>query len=143
MYLAQPEAACVAEFVRMAEATGAAPDALLRRGREMHDIDVSDLPVLDLTDAGALDHVGLTLDDISDDDWSACQAVGEAAHFLGMAGIAAPSATAVGIVVAAFETRVAAGQLTLAESRPFTPTSGRATSGASSATSAPPFGAPS
>lgn len=119
MYLAQPEAACVAEFVRMAEATGAAPDALLRRGRELHYVDVAGLPVLDLTEDGALDHVGLTLDDVSDDDWSACQAVGEAVHFLGMAGIVAPSATAVGIVVAAFEIRVAPGQLTLTESRPF------------------------
>lgn len=119
MYLAQPEAACVAEFVRMAEAMGVAPDALLRRGRELHDIEVDGLPVLDLTKNGALDHVGLTLDDVDDDDWSACQAIGEAAHFLGMAGIAAPSATQVGLVVAAFETRVAAGQLTLTASRAF------------------------
>lgn len=85
----------------------------------MHHVEVAGLPVLDLTEEGALDHVGLTLDDVSDDDWSACQAIGEAVQFLGMAGIVAPSATAVGIVVAAFEMRVAPGQLTLTESRPF------------------------
>ena len=96
----------MAEFVRMAETTGAAPEALLRRGRKLHDVEVTGLPVLDLTAHGALDHVGLRLDDIADDDWSACQAVGEAAHFLGVTGIVAPSATQVGIIVVAFETRV-------------------------------------
>lgn len=103
----------------MAETTGAAPEALLRRGRELHDVQVAGLAVLDLTADGALDHVGLTLEDIADDDWSACQAVGEAAHFLGMAGITAPSATRAGIVVAAFETLVAPGQLTVLQSRQF------------------------
>ena len=103
----------------MAGSTGAAPEALLRRGRELHDVVVNSLPVLDLTAEGALDHVGLTMDDLADDDWAACQAVGEAAHFLGMAGIAAPSATGFGVVLAAFETRVGPGQLTVAQSKPF------------------------
>jgi RES domain-containing protein len=119
VYLAQPEAACVAEFVRMAEATGASPQALLRRGRELHDVEVAGLPVLDLTADGALDHVGLTPEDVGDDDWLPCQAVGEAAHFLGVAGIAAPSATRLGIVLAAFENRVGPGQLTVLQSKPF------------------------
>lgn len=69
------------------------------------------LPLIDLTSTEALDHVGLTLDDVQDDDWTACQAVGQAAHFLGMAGVAAPSATGVGLVIAAFEDRLTTGQL--------------------------------
>lgn len=55
--------------------------------------------------------LGLTLEDVEDDDWTVCQAVGEAAHFLALAGVAAPSASGVGLVVAAFEDRVKAGHL--------------------------------
>ncbi|HUP69476.1 MAG TPA: RES domain-containing protein [Acidimicrobiales bacterium] len=111
IYLAQPEKSCMAELARSAERGGFPLRALLRRGRELHTMDVQKL-LLDLRSAEALDHVGLTLDDVEDDDWGACQAIGEAAHFLAMAGVAAPSATGVGFVIAAFEDRVKAGQLT-------------------------------
>lgn len=113
IYLAQPERSCMAELARAAERGGFPLRALLRRGRQLHTLEVRGLPVLDLTSAEALDHVGLTLEDVEDDDWTACQAVGEAAHFLAMAGVAAPSATGVGLVVAAFEDRVKAGHLAL------------------------------
>lgn len=117
VYLARPESACVAELVRLAERTGIAPEALVARGWEMHDVQVNAVPVLDLTIEGALDHVGLEQDDIGGDDWSACQAVGEAAHFLGIAGVAAPSATGNGLVLAVFETRVEHGRLAPVETR--------------------------
>jgi len=111
IYVARPEKTCMAELARSAERGGFPLRALLSRGRELHTIDVQALPVLDLTSADALDHVGLTLEDVQGDDWIACQAVGQAAHFLAMAGVAAPSATGGGLVVAAFEDRVKAGQL--------------------------------
>lgn len=111
IYVAQPEKSCMAELARLAERGGFPLRALLSRGRELHTMEVRELPVLDLTSAKALDHVGLTLEDVEGDDWTACQAVGEAAHFLAMAGVAAPSATGVGLVVAAFEDRVKPGQL--------------------------------
>ncbi len=111
IYMAQPEKSCMAELARSAERGGFPLHALLSRGRELHTMEVRELPVLDLTSAEALDHVGLTLEDLQDDDWTACQAVGEAAHFLAMAGVTATSATGVGLVVAAFEDRVKAGQL--------------------------------
>lgn len=89
IYLAQPEKSCLAELARAAERGGFPLSALLRRGRQLHTMEVRELPVLDLTSAEDLDHVGLTLEDVEDDDWTACQAVGEAAHFLAMAGLAA------------------------------------------------------
>jgi len=43
-------------------------------------------------DAAARNHVGLDLDDIADDDRTACQAVGQSADFLQLQGVLAPSA---------------------------------------------------
>lgn len=111
IYLAQPVGTCVLEFARMAEATGAAPASLIRRGWQLHRVEVVGLPVLDLRSTESLHHVGLDVEDIGDDDWTACQTVGEAAHFLSYAGIVAPSATGSGLVVAAFEDRIEPGQL--------------------------------
>lgn len=113
IYMAQPVKSCMAELHRAADRGGFPVPALLRRGRELHELELHDLPVLDLTSTTALDHVGLTLEDVEDDDWTACQAVGQAAHFLGIAGIAAPSASGVGVVVAAFEERVKSRQIAL------------------------------
>jgi RES domain-containing protein len=119
VYLAAPERACAAEFSRMADRVGAPARALLERGRDLHRLVVEDLPVLDLTPEDTLDHVGLSPDDVADDDFAACQAVGQAAHFLAYGGVMAPSATGVGVVVAAFEDRVRPGQVRLMETVPF------------------------
>jgi len=69
---------------------------------------------MDLTTPVALDAVGLTNDDIADPDWSACQRVGNAVQYLGIAGLLAPSATGVGHVLAVYEPHLRAGQLHLA-----------------------------
>jgi RES domain-containing protein len=103
IYLASPRAACVGEFHRMA--AGQASGAKSFLPRTIHHIQVVDLPVLDLS-GDRLSDVDLTIDDIADDDWSSCQVVGEAAHFLGAAGLVAPSATGAGLTIAVFETRV-------------------------------------
>lgn len=58
--------------------------------------------------------------DIDDDDWTACQAVGQAAHFLNFGGVLAPSASGAGLVLAAFENRVGPGRLSLRETQPLT-----------------------
>lgn len=111
IYLAQPRATCLAEFGRMAEANGMDPLAMLGRPFDLHTVEVSDLALLDLREEKALRHVGLAPEDIRDDDWTACQTVGHAAYFLDMSGIVAPSATGIGLVIAAFETRLRSGQL--------------------------------
>ena len=120
IYLAHPVAACLGEVERTAESQGTTPDVLLRAAYTLHEVAVTDLPILDLREDQALAHVGLTTADIADPDWTACQAIGNAAWFLGLGGVLAPSATGEGFVLAAFETRVA-GYLTVARSEPLTP----------------------
>lgn len=81
---------------------------------------VSDLEVLDLREPPALNRVGLELDDITDEDWTACQAVGQSADFLQYGGVIAPSATGVGRVLALFEARIVPGQLAVEHSEQLT-----------------------
>lgn len=123
LYLATPLTSCLAELRRMANGQGLEVVDLLRgrRLRELHTIEVRDAQVLDLRESTALARVGLEPSDIADDDWSGCQAIGQAAHFLGLGGILAPSATGVGNVFAAFESRLQPGQLSLSKSEPLTP----------------------
>lgn len=111
IYLSQPRTACVAEFHRMAQGQARGPSSFLPR--TVHRINVTDLLVVDLTGDG-LGDVGLDINDIGADDRSPCQLVGEAAHFLGAAGVVAPSATGLGLTIAVFETRVR-GQLVIVD----------------------------
>lgn len=115
IYLAQPVTTCLGELDRLAAASGVTPGDLLRASRALHTIEVHDVPILDLREEAALQYVGLSLEDIRDDDWTACQTVGHAAYFLEMAGVVAPSATGNGLVVAIFEGRAGPGQLTVAQ----------------------------
>jgi RES domain-containing protein len=73
--------------------------------RAIHEVRVSEIAVLDLR-GDRLGDVGLEARDVRSDDWSACQLVGQAAHFLGAAGLVAESATNEGLTIAVFETRV-------------------------------------
>ncbi len=93
---------------------------MLRRGLSLHELTVQGMQVLDLRAPDALASVGLMREDIADDDWTRCQAIGHAAFFLDFDGVLAPSATGVGVVLAAFETRLEAGQLRLVNSQPLT-----------------------
>jgi RES domain-containing protein len=115
IYLAQPLTTCLREFDRLAEANDLDPITMLTSPRSLHTIEVHTLPVLDLREPDHLAYVGLSPDDIADEDWTACQAVGHAAYFLDMGGLVAPSAIGHGLVIAAFETRVIANQLTITE----------------------------
>jgi RES domain-containing protein len=117
IYLAQPMSTCLDEFARLALAANQSPEDMLRSPRELHTVNVTDLRVLDLRQEQNLDYVGLRLDDIRDDDWTACQSIGHAAFFLNYGGIAAPSATGAGLVIAAFESRLESGQLKLIETK--------------------------
>jgi len=53
-----------------------------------------------------LETVGLGLEALKSNDAGACQAVGEAAHYLGLEALVAPSATEAGFVVAVFIDRL-------------------------------------
>lgn len=115
IYLATPEDACVAEFMRLAK--GQANGAQSFLPRDLHELSVFDLQVLDLRSATAQRSVGIGLAAIEDPNRLACQTIGEAAQYLGFQGILAPSATRIGLVVAAFERQVRRGQLVLRSTR--------------------------
>lgn len=120
IYLAEPAAACAGELERLAQSQGLTVADLIAASRTLHTVAVQKLPVLDLRDDAARQKVGLDLADIADDDLTACQSVGQAAHFLNFGGILAPSATGIGLVLAAFESRLRPGQLTALTAQPFT-----------------------
>lgn len=120
VYLAVPLAACLGEVERTARSQGTTPEVMLLAKYFLHTIGIEAIPILDLRTDEALAHVGLTRADIEDPDWTACQSVGNAAWFLGHAGVLAPSATGEGVVLAAFETK-ASPFLTLSESEALTP----------------------
>lgn len=119
-YLAQPVATCMGELERTAAAAGTQASSRIRAGLSLHTLQATALEVLDLTEPSALNHVGLDAEDLTDEDWTACQAVGHAAHFLGYDGVLAPSATGTGLVIAAFEARLGQGQLEVVTSEVLT-----------------------
>src|SRR5688572_19192957 len=49
--------------------------------------------------------------DLEDDDWTACQAVGNTVQYLGYVALFAPSATRAGDVITVYEPYLRAGQL--------------------------------
>ena len=116
IYLAFPVTTCLAEFVRMAESQPGGVEAF--QPRQLHEIEVTGLGVLDLTRSGARDAVGIDLADTEGDDWSRCQSIGWHAHYLGVQAILAPSATRIGSVLAVYERNVKRGQLTLVGTKP-------------------------
>lgn len=107
LYLAQTKAAAAAEFFRLAEKQGMDASALLPRRVYRYSVELS--AVLNLTDPQALEAVELIPSDISDDDPTKCQSIGDAAHYAGFEGVMAPSASGVGVVVAVFFDQVKAG----------------------------------
>ena len=120
VYLALPLACCLAEADRMAKSQQVTIADLITAGRTLHTVDVRDVDLLDLRPPERLDAVGLEPADVLDDDWTPCQQVGQAAWFLGRAGIIAPSATGDGDVVALFEQRLRPGHVTVTDSSPLT-----------------------
>lgn len=94
LYTASDPGVAAAEIGRTAERYGVAVESLLPRN--LTTIRVSLVRVLDLTEDSVLTLVPLPLAAASDDDLRLCQAVGDAAHYLGFEAILAPSAAAPG-----------------------------------------------
>lgn len=101
IYLATSTEVCIAEFIRMADRQAKGTQSFLPR--DLHIIEVKNLQLLDLRSASALAAVGLTGADLTDETWSACQAVGAATHLVGRHGLLVPSAAGVGDNLVVFE----------------------------------------
>jgi RES domain-containing protein len=100
LYLALERETTVREFYRLAKRQGRVPEDFLPR--RMYRYDVALAAVLDLGDASTRTAVHLSGSELSADDAGKCQQIGEAAHYLGLEGILAPSATGEGTVLAVF-----------------------------------------
>ncbi|HMO96384.1 MAG TPA: RES domain-containing protein [Tepidiformaceae bacterium] len=116
IYLAQPEAACVAEFTKVAESQPGGRTGFLRP--IVHEVYVEGLTVLNLRTNATRAAVGLSLAAIMAPDHTACREVGYAASYLGVHAIVAPSSTGVGSVVAVYELNIRPAQLTVVRSYP-------------------------
>jgi RES domain-containing protein len=100
LYLASTEATAVAEVERGFAVQGRSlRDAI---GLVIYEYEVDIHSVLDLTSTESMTAVGLATESISSPDRSACQAVGDAAHFVGLEAIRAPSAAGNDETVALF-----------------------------------------
>ena len=95
------------------------------RPRELAAIRVALTRVLDLRSGRARRALGVTLSDLTDDDPSVAQAIGEAAQHLGYEAIVAPSATGTGDVIAIFlMNRAPESSIELVETREYVPKAG-------------------
>ncbi len=70
--------------------------------RRLYHYDIRLASVLNLADEAAREELGLSDEALVADDLTACQEVGEAAHYAGFEAILAPSATGSGLVLAVF-----------------------------------------
>lgn len=90
----------VAEVVRKAKRAGFAPEDLMPRRLVTYSVELQ--RVLDLSAEPNRQLTGFSLDVVTDDDLRICQAIGEAAHYMGLEAILAPSAATAGSALSIF-----------------------------------------
>lgn len=100
LYLASTRETAVAEVERSFAVQGRSLREAV--GLVVYEYEVELQAVLDLTAVSALEVVGLTLDSVRASDRAPCQAVGDAAHFVGLEAIRAPSAAGSDDTIALF-----------------------------------------
>jgi RES domain-containing protein len=106
LYLALERETTFNEFYRLAARQGRAPEDFLPR--RMYRYEVALGAVLDLRDPNARASLHLNDADLTANDASKCQEIGESTHCLGLEGILAPSAAGLGTVLAVFFDRLRA-----------------------------------
>lgn len=100
LYLGLDVQTVAAEFARAARRQGLSPEQFLPR--ELCTIRVSLDALLDLRSEESRQAIELSDEQLRADDPARCRDVGEAAHYLGLEGVLAPSATGAGTVLAVF-----------------------------------------
>lgn len=106
LYLALDQGAAVAEFHRLAARQLRDPTDFLPRRMYRYEVALS--AVLDLREDAKRRQLGLGDAELVASDPVACRSIGEAAQYLGIEAILAPSATGTGIVLAVFYDRLRA-----------------------------------
>ena len=97
IYLAVPVETCLAELRRAATEQARGLASILPR--ELHTISVVGQNVINVAGLESQNTAGVNADELRSDVWAPCQTIAEAAHFLGLHRVAAPSATGIGLVV--------------------------------------------
>lgn len=104
LYVGMTEDVVAAEFRRLARRSGRSTADFLPR--QLYEIDVRLQLVLDLTDGGHVAALEIDAADLVSDDLTTCQALGDAAHYLGTEAVLAPSAAGAGVALAVFTDRL-------------------------------------
>jgi RES domain-containing protein len=107
LYICRTRPCVVAELRRLGERQAIGVEGLLPRHLYRYDIRLD--RVLDLTNAGVREEVGLGLEVLTGPDWAACQDIGTTAHALGVQAILSPSAAGVDDVLALFAQHIGLG----------------------------------
>ncbi len=107
LYTALDRATVVAELERSARRQGLSIRDFLPRDEVTYTISLQ--RVLDLGVASNRAALGLERSDIVGLDWAPCEAVGEAAHYVGFEALLAPSSTSTGQALALFLGRLVIG----------------------------------
>jgi RES domain-containing protein len=106
LYTATDIGTAALEVLRTAAKLGISEQDLLPRN--LVTIVVSLNRILDLTDAAVRQEAGISTAVLKDDDTRICQAIGDAAHYLGFEGVLANSAAGPGETLAIFLNRLRA-----------------------------------
>jgi len=104
LYLALDRPTMLAELKRTARRFGIPPEGLLPRA--VYRCDIALHSCLDLREESSLKSASLSLNAIRSDNRRRCQEVAMAAHYLGLEGLLAPSATGAGFTIAIFTDRL-------------------------------------
>ena len=119
IYLALPVSTCMGEVERAAEARHLTVERMLSVPHNLHELQVTEIDVLDLRSEATRQQVGFAPEDLAS-EWDICQSVGHAAWFLELGGVLAPSAIGEGLTLALFEHRVRPGDVSLVRTEPLT-----------------------
>jgi RES domain-containing protein len=109
LYTAFDRLTMKAELERAARRQGLLAADFLPRDEVTHAVELQ--RVLDLVNASNLRAVDLDPGRLASMDWADCQAVGDAAHYVGFEGIMSPSATGAGTILAIFLDRLLLGSI--------------------------------
>ena len=107
LYICRTRPCVIAELRRLGERQAIGVEGLLPRHLYRYDVRLD--RVLDLTNAGVRDEVGLGLEVLTGPDWAACQDLGTTAHALSVQAILSPSAAGVDDVLAVFVQHIGLG----------------------------------
>lgn len=109
LYLCETRPCAVAELRRLGTRQVVGVEGLLPRVLYRYELDLDQ--VLDLTDPQVREHIGVSVADLTGEDWSLCQAIGTDVHAAGDQAIRTYSATDVDTVLVVFAELLGSGLL--------------------------------